>query len=149
MEKRTLVVGVAAIALLGGAFFGGTMYEKNSLQSQGLLRSGNAQARGAAGGGMGRNGGARPGMGGFTTGQILSKDDTSITVQSPDGGSKVVYISGTTAIRKADPGTATDLSSGERVMVNGKSNPDGTVAADSVEILPPAPSTPDATSLQR
>lgn len=149
MQKKNIITGAVILIVAGGMFYGGTIYEKNSLTTQGLLRSANTQAgnRGGQGGPQGgpqgqrRQGGAMgangAGLGGdFATGQVTAKDDTSITIKSQDGSSKIVFFSASTSIGKANQGSATDLAVGEQVMANGKSSADGSLSAQSIQIRP-------------
>lgn len=135
-SKHIATVIVLLIVIGAGAFFGGTVYEKGKLSSQGLLRSANAQG---ANGGQRRMGGGPGGNGGsgdFSAGQIISKDDKSITIKTRNGGSQIVYFSDSTTVGKSVQGTSADLSSGEQVMANGKNNADGTLAAQNIQIRP-------------
>ncbi len=146
MNQRSIIIIVVVALVVGGAgFFGGTIYEKSSLTKQGLLRG---TVRGQLGQGQeqsGQLGQNRPGGAGFnrggngenfTTGEIISGDDKSITVKAQDGSSKIVFFSDSTTIGKATQGSAADLVSGEQVIVNGKSNSDGTLTAQNIQIRP-------------
>jgi hypothetical protein len=89
-----------------------------------------------AGGGIGARG-SRGGIGGgFISGEVVSKDDTTITLKLKDGGSKIVFLSGSTEIMKSTQGTAQDISVGTQVSANGTSNSDGSVTAQMVQIRP-------------
>jgi len=142
-SKSTIVTAILVILVGAGAFYGGTIYEKSSLTAQGLLRTGNRMGLGNNGaggqsGGQQRSGAMRQG-GGFTSGNITAKDDKSITVQNQDGSSKIIYFSDTTFVGKADKGSISDLTNGQQIMVNGKSNPDGSITAENIQIRPDQP----------
>ncbi|MCX6763072.1 MAG: DUF5666 domain-containing protein [Candidatus Moranbacteria bacterium] len=147
-NKKMLVMVIVAMVVIGGvAFYGGTAYEKSSLSKQGLLRSANGgsgggnRQGGAAGGRAfsGGQGGPNGAQGDFTSGQIMSKDDKSITVKTRDGGSKIVFFSDSTTVGKSVSGSASDLASGQQVMASGKNNSDGTLSADNIQIRPDQP----------
>lgn len=150
MTKQYMVIaGIIGVAAVSGAFYGGMQYEKGVVARQANARDLTSGNRGGAtvngqngqrgagpnGAGMMRRGG--PNGGGFVLGEILSKDDKSLTLKTPDGGSTIVYFSPTTVVRKAEVGSLSDLATAEQVTVNGKSNPDGSIAADTVQITPP------------
>lgn len=146
MNKKLITTVVVAVVVAAGSFFGGTVYEKNKLSSQGLLRSASAQGAngaqrgpGAGGAGFARGGAGGPGgnnSGNFVAGQITAKNDNSITVQGRDGSSKIVFFSGSTSIGKATQGAASDLSNGQQVVITGQANSDGTVNAQNIQIRP-------------
>jgi hypothetical protein len=69
-------------------------------------------------------------------GEIISKDDKSITVKLQDGSSKIVMLSTTTQINKAQTVDATSLVVGETVRVIGNVNADGSVTAQDIQINP-------------
>ncbi len=113
---------MAAVVGAGG-FFAGMQYQK--MQRQNMAGMGNRGQFGMRGRGMGA-----------TVGQIISQDDKSITVKMQDGSSKIILISGSTAINKAATGSKSDLQNGTTVAVFGMSNSDGSVTAQSVQINP-------------
>ena len=83
--------------------------------------------------GIGNKGMSRGGVG-VISGEILSKDAQSITVKLRDGGSKIIFISDKTTVSKSVDGTKDDLIVGKQITVNGASNPDGSVNAESLQI---------------
>ncbi len=146
MNVRYVSAVTGLVVLVGaGAFYGGAAYEKSSLSSQGLLRSGTSNGanfqRGSGPDGQPgqRIPGQRPsrnGGGNFIMGEVLSKDDKSITIKTQDGSSRVVYFSGSTMIGKATAGSIDDVTNGEQVTVGGTSNPDGSLSAQNIQIRP-------------
>lgn len=152
MNKLIPVVIAVVVVVGGGAFFGGMKYAESksprggsaqadfqNLQNlspeerqQRLQESGaNAGAgfRGGAAGGSQRGGG-----GGLTAGEIISKDEKSVTVKLQDGGSKIIFLSDSTEITKSAAGTLSDLEVGKNISVNGTANSDGSVTAQSIQL---------------
>lgn len=140
--KQHLIAWVAVtVVLAGGAFYAGSVHAKNAMRV--AMTAGRGQF--PAGMGGARTGTARFGMGGGAVmGSVLSKDDTSMTVKMRDGSSKIVLYSGTTQVSKFAAGSAADVSVGTEVTVVGTQNPDGSVAAQSIQIRPATPMQPMA-----
>lgn len=151
MNKLIVIVIATAVVVGGGAFFGGMKYAESknprsrvsqadfqNLQNlspeerqQGLQEL-NANAGAGFRGGSG--GGQRGIGGGFTAGEIIAKDDKSVTVKLQDGGSKIVFLSDSTEITKSAEGTLGDLEVGKNISVNGTANSDGSVTAQSIQL---------------
>lgn len=142
-KKNIAIIAVVAIAVAGGAFYGGMTYAKGKTPSVGNFPGGQnltAEQRQQFmqnGGGFG-GGGMRGANvdGGFAGGEIISMDDKSITVKLADGGSKIIFLSDSTTISKMTDGTKDDLVVGKQVTVNGTANSDGSVTAQTVQIRP-------------
>jgi hypothetical protein len=133
MKKSILITITIILAILiaGGSFYGGMVYGKSQ---NALSRNNFAGLRGNRNTAGGAN---------FISGSIISKDNTSITVQLPNNGSsKIIFYSGTTQIGKFTAGTADDLTTGESVSVNGTTNSDGSITAQSIQIRPAGQNTP-------
>ena len=122
---------VIAIILMGGFYYLGYHNGKNSVASSSY--AGAAGARGTRSGAGGMAGA------GAVTGTVLAKDNTSITVQSRDGSSKIVLYSGSTQFAKSTSGTIDDVAIGGQVVIIGKTNSDGSITAQSVQIRPNMP----------
>ncbi len=144
MNNKSIIITVAVALIVGGAgFYGGTVYEKNSLaaQNQGgmMTPGGNFAGRNGGAQGQGQNRGGMRNGGGFLTGKITAKDDKSITVQDRNGSSKIVLYSASATVGKSVDGALSDLATGQNVMVNGTANSDGSVTAQNIQIRPAAP----------
>jgi hypothetical protein len=142
MEKQKLVGMIAAVAVIVGAgsFYGGVTYAKSKGGARGggnfvRMAEGTAVPSGQGQGARGGNARFAAGMnGGFAGGEIIAKDDTSITVKLMDGGSKIVFLSGDTKITKSSDGTKDDLKVGEQVTVMGQPGSDGSLTAANVQL---------------
>ena len=124
------IIIVVALVLIAGAFYGGMKY------SQSQAAAAQAARVASFGGGAGARGGTRlaGGAAGGVSGDIVSKDATSVTVSMKAGGSKVVLISPSTTVMKTVNGTLSDLSIGKTVTIIGTANSDGSVTATAVQI---------------
>lgn len=125
MKPMYVIILVILVAAVG--FYSGTTYQKSHGASYGA-------AGGQAGGGYG--GGAGGFASGMTplSGKIISQGNGSITVQLPDGSSKIVDFTSQTKIMMATTGTASDLKSGTRVTAFGTTNSDGSITAQNISI---------------
>lgn len=137
MNNKIVTAAIAALIVGGaGGFYGGMKYDQSKTASA-RLQTGPGRFAGANGlqgvGGQFRLRGNNQG-GGFAAGQILSKDDKSITVKMQDGGSKIVFYSASTQISKPAPAQAADLNGGDNVVVAGTANSDGSLTAQSIQI---------------
>lgn len=147
MNKNTkmyAITGVTIIVVGALSFYGGMRYQMTQRPSFASGQFGNQPGRmpgqggqlGAQNGTQNRQGmmGQRPVMG-----EILSQDDTSMTVKTQDGGSKIILFSDKTVINKASQGAKTDLKVGEQITVFGTQNQDGSITAQNVSIGVRAP----------
>lgn len=147
MKINNLIIPIALATVVagGGGFFGGMKYDASRTSNRGgqfqnfanltaEQRAAMQQRGGVAGSATGTA--RRIGNGGMINGEILSKDDSSITVKESAGGSKIVFLSPSTTISKMTDGTTDDLLVGETIIVNGATNADGSVAAQSIQLRP-------------
>lgn len=128
--KKDAMIAIVVVAVIGGAsFYAGTRAPRKDrlLNANGVQRQG-TMARGVRGS-----------MNGFTGGEIIAKDDMSITVKLRDGGSKIIFLTSQTPVMKSAAGSLGDLSIGSSVIATGKGNPDGSITADSIQIRPTSP----------
>lgn len=143
MNKKIIGVVLGIVVIGGGSFYAGTKYTagENISAREGSGNFANLspeerQARLQQVGNVGFSGAGR-GMridGGFVAGEIIAKDDKSITVKLRDGGSKIVFLTNATPITKSANGSINDLQIGGQVTISGAVNQDGSVNAQSVQI---------------
>lgn len=137
MKNNTLIIACVLVAVVfgGGGFYGGMQYA-NAQRPSGAARF--AGATGANAGQFAARGqnGQRGNFGGGASGQVVSKDDKSLTLSIMGGGSKVVYYSASTTVNKMAAGSLDDVAQGSNVMVVGSSNADGSVTASMIQLRP-------------
>ncbi len=141
MNKYIIPV-IATVVVAGGCgFFGGIKYNQHktfaSTASGQNFQNMTPEQRQAFGQQFRNSQGGRrgtPNGGGFIVGEILSKDDKSITIKMRDGGSKIIFFSATTAIAKTTETSAADLEVGKTVQTSGQANSDGSITAQSIQI---------------
>lgn len=123
---------LGAIILVGaGAFLGGMQYQKHQIATQFSQNSnGRFTTFRRNGGGGGSSNGAP------VSGIVSSVDPTGITVKLNDGSSKVVLLTDGTSITEATESSKQAIQSGNRVLVLGTTNSDGSVTAQSVQLNP-------------
>jgi len=138
MKNNTILIVIVIAIIAGGAgFLGGTKLQQSK------VRNNFRQIGGQRNGVLGTNGQQRTGTGNGNrmdfrpvSGEITQADDKSITVKLADGSSKIVILSETTSINKADVAAKTDLKVGEKVAVFGQTNSDGSVTAQNIQLNP-------------
>ena len=73
---------------------------------------------------------------GFTAGEIIAKDNKSITIRLRENGSRIVFLTSATPVTKSVNGSVSDLIAGEQVSITGTPNQDGSLSAESIQIRP-------------
>lgn len=129
--QKTLPIIIVAVIVCVGAFFGGMQYgqSKNSLPKNFAQNIQNGQQMPQ--GNLGTNGKGN-GMN-FLNGEVIAKDEQSLTIKTQDGSSKIVFFSDSTQISKITEGTMNDIEIGKQITINGKENSDGSYTASTVQ----------------
>ncbi|MFH0852781.1 MAG: hypothetical protein V1845_04255 [bacterium] len=155
--KKIIPMVIVGIVITAGAFYGGIQYDKSKNTTANLSASALAnmtpeqrqalfqQRQQGDGTGTNNQRGTIRANGNFVAGEIIAKDDKSITIKLQDGGSKIVFLSDTTPVTKSAEGALTDLTIGQQVTASGTSNQDGSLTAQNIQIRPAqtAPPTPN------
>ncbi len=145
-KKFILPVSLSIVFLIIG-FSSGVLYQKNQLKKAfgnrvGQFQMGEGMGNRTGGrnnqNGQGSGAGLRNGTGsGAIFGEVTKIDDTSITIKTVDGSSKIILISDSTAFNKSASVTKTELKVGSQVRVDGTTDTNtGSVTGKSIEIDP-------------
>lgn len=124
LVKIVIYVVILIIIFLVGLFLGKDTAKTSTMNNKGFSSS---SMRGTAG--------ARISNGGFASGKIESKDNQSITLQLPNGNSEIVFYSSSTQVIKPSQASLNDISVGTQVMIGGTQNSDGSLTAQSIQIV--------------
>lgn len=127
---KPVIVFVIALVVGGAAFYGGIQYQKTQSSTGKSLMLGQ-QGTGRAGTGMRRIGSGQP-----ISGEIVNKDESSLTVKLGDGSSRIVLFTNKTIFNKTESVEKTELQNGMKVGIFGTSNTDGSVTAQNIQLNP-------------
>ena len=134
MKNKIIVLAIVGVVVIsGGSFYAGIKYVGANI-SQSRNFAGAGQVGQFKTGQNGAEGRGRQTMGGAVAGQIIAKDDKSITVKLQNGGSKIVFFSQATNVVKNVFGSVDDLVMNENVVVSGSANSDGSVNAQFIQL---------------
>jgi len=147
MDKKNISIVVAVVIIVAGvAFYGGIKYGQSKILRRGqgnpLMMNFDGREKGTfqvSGGANGTNRGGLRFNGSFINGEIIAKDDKSLTIKMNDGGSKIVFYSESTVVNKNIEGLLTDLKVGDNIMASGNANQDGSVTAQTIQLRPTMP----------
>jgi len=139
MVKKIIPIIIALVIVGGGAFYGGMKYGQSKSPLSNLSRQ-NFQnlspeqrqqlSQGRTGGGTGAN---------FLSGEVITKDEQSLTLKMSDGSSKIVFFSDSTQISETTGGSIGDVEVGKQIMVSGDQNSDGSYTAKTIQLSPRYP----------
>ena len=130
-KKQKIIYGVSVLLSIAVIFYLGDFYGKSG--AVGSIN--NSRGQFATGMFGGANRGASPrGGAGATVGEIISKDNQSITLKVMSGCSKIIFTPSSATVQKMVVSSLADLSVGMSVIVQGGTNSDGSVTAQSIQI---------------
>ena len=126
-----IIIGVIVLcaAVGAGAFYGGTIYERNQVTA---VRNSFFNGRGGNGGGGAGGGG---GFGGGVFGTVKSVNGNTLQVSTAQNVTTVTLGAATTFM-KTITATVSDVTVGTTITVRGQRDAAGNVTADSIQVLP-------------
>ncbi len=125
MHKKIIITAGIALAVGFGAGYGMHSTPARAQDSQNGYAGGSGKIMRGNGNG-----------GGFLSGTVVNKDAGSVTLNTRDGSSHVVFITPDTTISKSVNGTMSDVSVGTTIIVSGTTNSDGSVSANLIQLRP-------------
>lgn len=129
---KNIYILIIVLAVGATSFFGGMKYQQS--QRTNFQRFGpganEMQFRGPSGQGVNRQE-FQP-----LNGEIIKAEEKSLTVKLEDGSTKIVILGDSTKISKAEEIKTENVKEGDRVLVMGTANSDGSVTAQSVQLNP-------------
>lgn len=132
MPKKIFIIVLITIFCAGGiGFFAGVTYNQNKTLKERQIR---IQQFDGNSGQTGQRGARSFGGGNFMTGEIITRDDKSLTLKLRDGSSKIIFLSESTEVGAFVKKEIKDLQVGQIVNLNGKLNPDGSLTALLIQI---------------
>lgn len=136
LDKKQLPLAIViAVVLLAASFFAGRWSVSSKAGQNGFSRNGGpGQSAMMAGNFRGKNG--QVGRGGMVSGEIINKDEKSLTLKLANNGSKIIYFSASTTVSQMATATPSDLNVGQSVMASGSTNTDGSVSATMIQVRP-------------
>jgi len=136
MKKIIPIIVVFILVVGSGAFYGGMKYGESkggpgNFSRQNFQNLSTEQRQQLSQGRAGGESGA-----GFLTGEIISKDEQSLTLKMTDGSSKIIFFSDYTEISKTAEGSINDIEVGKQITVTGEQNSDGSYTAKTIQLSP-------------
>ena len=137
MNKNLILIIILLIGVGVGGFFGGMKYgESQALKN--LTPEKMREVFQQRGGqffaqNQGQRQRQRAGQN-FVSGQVISKDEKSLTVKLPDGSTKIIFLSQSTQILKSAEGSIDDVQVGKEILVTGNQNADGSLTARTIQV---------------
>jgi len=133
--KKILLLVIIGIVIVGGcSFYGGIQYGKSTITTQNGQFSRTMGPQGTNRTGSRAMSGSQVRGGGMIAGEVLSKDDTSITIKLPDGGSKNIFLSSSTKVMRSTEGNISEIGIGTQIFGQGTTNPDGSISAQTIQL---------------
>jgi uncharacterized protein YneF (UPF0154 family) len=135
MKKNLFVFLLLLVIVLVGGFFGGIKYgESQALKNLTPEKMREVfQQRGGQFFAQNQSQRQRAGQN-FLSGQVISKDEKSLTVKLPDGSTKIIFLSQSTQVLKSAEGSIDDVQVGKEILVAGNQNTDGSLTARTIQV---------------
>ncbi len=129
MKKIIPIIIILILVVGGGAFYGGMKYGQSKGPSRQAPQNLSPEQRQQF-----LQGGTQRAGAGFLSGEVIAKDEQSLTLKMMDGGSKIVFFSASTTVSEMTEGSIDDIEIGKQIMVGGEQNSDGSYTAKTIQL---------------
>ncbi len=123
--KNNLIIAIVltAAATGGGGFYGGMKYQESKMPSWPANSEQMKVQKNAARSGLST-----------AKGEVISLDNSSITVKLADNSSKIIILTNSTTVSKSEESSRDDIAEGSSVIITGQSNSDGSITAQNIQV---------------
>lgn len=131
---------IISLIALGVGFGLGTLFEKNqkpnfkNINNQFQMGDRALDNRGSGNRQMPQNGGQFGQGQNHASGEVTKIDDSSITIKTQNGGSKLILISNSTAYKQLTDSDKSKLKVGSQITVEGETSTDGSLTGKTISI---------------
>jgi len=125
MKNNLVVFIIVGLGITGVSFFAGLKYQQSKTPNfANMTRDQVNQQR------------PNRAVSGLDTiqGSIIDKDENSLTIKMTDDSSKIVLVSDLTKINITSQATSEDLKLDSQVIIFGKTNSDGSISAETIQV---------------
>lgn len=119
--KKEILFLIILILVAVGAFYGGMKYQQSKIPKRTFFQ---------------REGQTTQMRERVLSGEVISKDEKSLTLKLPDGSTRIVFISDSTKVSKMVKGNLNDIEPGKQVLIIGSQTTEGTFFADQIQLSP-------------
>jgi len=143
--KKLILIIIALVIVGGVSFYAGIKYQESqsprgSFSRQDFQNLSAEQRQEFLQGNIGETFQTRTARGaGFLSGEVIDKDEQSLTLKMMDGNSSIIFFSDSTEISNIAEGSISDIEIGKQITVSGEQNSDGSYTAETIQLSPRYP----------
>lgn len=119
--KREILFLIILILVATAAFYGGMKYQQNKTPQRTFFQ---------------REGQTTQMRERMLSGEVISKDEKSLTLKLPDGSTRIVFLSEKTEFLKMTEGNLSDIEVGKQIMIIGNQTTEGAFVAEQIQLSP-------------
>ena len=119
--NREILFLIILILVATTAFYVGMKYQQSKMPQGVFFQGGGQTAQ------------ARERM---LSGEVISKDEKSLTLKLPNGSIRIIFLSEKTEFLKMTEGNLNDIEAGKQIMIIGNQTTEGAFVAEQIQLSP-------------